>query len=195
MHGLYPQPEMSAAEFESFVADQLATLMRADGVLGLVVDKHPLVAGVDGSYDFDATLRYRLGGIEFLVVVEAKYHSRPIERELVQVLRDKVASVGGHKGVMVARSGYQSGALDYASVHGIALISVTEGRFTIERRSAEHLSVVSRDYARALGVHDFVAHSLSQQPDGAVHVSLIDPEYDRSVEDAYLYRPPGGSDA
>jgi hypothetical protein len=36
--------------------------------------------------DFDATVRYQLAGMSFLVVVEAKLHKNPIKRELVQIL-------------------------------------------------------------------------------------------------------------
>jgi len=38
------------------------------------------------TLDFDATVRYQLAGMSFLVVVEAKLHKNPIKRELVQIL-------------------------------------------------------------------------------------------------------------
>ena len=64
----------------------------------LQVTVHERIQGVDGLYDFDATVRFGLGGMRFLVVIETKRHKNPIKRELVQVLHDKLRSVGAHQG-------------------------------------------------------------------------------------------------
>lgn len=82
-----------------------------------------------GTFDFDATARYQFAGMSFLVLVEAKLHKNPIKRELVLVLYQKILSVGAHKGVMVSTAPYQAGAVAFAKTHGIALVTVTEGRF------------------------------------------------------------------
>lgn len=84
------------------------------------------------------TIRYRFAGLAFLVVVEAKLHRNPIKRELVQVLHQKINSVGAHKGAMVATSPYQADAVEFAVAHGIALVNVTESRFVFTTRNAEH---------------------------------------------------------
>src|SRR4051794_5122992 len=122
----YPPADMSPAEFEQFVVELL------DSVTGLVdglsVVLHDKLEGTDGTYDFDATVRFGFGGLHFLVLVEAKRHKNPIKRELVQVLHDKLRSVGAQKAAMIATTSYQRGALDYAKTHGIALATVTEGR-------------------------------------------------------------------
>ncbi len=52
--------------------------------------------------------------MDFVVLVEAKRHKNPVKRELVQVLRDKLADVGAHTAAMIATAPYQLGALDYA---------------------------------------------------------------------------------
>ena len=101
----------------------------------LAVTVHEKILGADGAYDFDATVRYRFAGMAFLVVVEAKLHRNPIKRELVQVLHQKILSVGAHKGVMVATSAYQTGAVEFAKAHGIALVTVTESRFVFATRN------------------------------------------------------------
>jgi hypothetical protein len=79
-----------------------------------------VVPGSDGSYDFDVTVRYGLAGMSFLVVVEAKKHRYPIERELVHVLHQKLTSVGARKAVMISSAPYQSGAVKGANAHGDA---------------------------------------------------------------------------
>ena len=115
------------------VADVLAT--GGEQLDDLRVEIHERVDGMDGTYDFDATARYRWAGLDFLVVVGAKRHTNPIKRELVQILHSKVQSVGAHKGVMVSAAPFQSGAVEFAQRHGIALVSLAEARFTFETRS------------------------------------------------------------
>jgi hypothetical protein len=131
--GRYPYPDLTPEEFEEFVAGELFGAAGSQ-VDGLVVSLREKVAGVDGVYEFDAIARYRFAGLEFRVVVEAKLHRNPIKRELVQVLHQKVRSVGAHKGVLVATSAFQAGAVEFAGVHGIALVTVAEGRFVFTTR-------------------------------------------------------------
>ncbi|MGN9769066.1 restriction endonuclease [Micromonospora sp. SD12] len=131
----FPPAEITPARFEAFVAEEL---LRSAGpeVDDLVVTLHDKVTGLDGGYELDATVRYRFAGLAFLVIVEAKLHRNPIKRELVQVLYQKVQSVGAHKGVMVATAPYQSGAVAFARAHGIALVTVVEGRFVFVHRTS-----------------------------------------------------------
>jgi len=91
----YPAAEITPAEFEQFVVDLLESASPV--VDSLRVTLHDKIQGTDGLYDFDATVRFRVGGIDFLVLVEAKRHKNPVKRELVQVLHDKLRSVGAQK--------------------------------------------------------------------------------------------------
>ncbi|MDG0794072.1 restriction endonuclease [Cohnella ginsengisoli] len=62
--------------------------------------------------------------VDFKVIVECKRYTRPVEREKIVVLADKVRSLGAHKGVLISTSGFQSGATEYAKQHGIALLQI-----------------------------------------------------------------------
>jgi hypothetical protein len=96
----FPPPDITPEEIEEYVAQLLSSTEPL--VDNLTVMIHDKIEGSDGAYDFDATVRYQLAGMSFLVLVEAKRHKNPIKRELVQVLHQKVQSVGGHKGVMIS---------------------------------------------------------------------------------------------
>lgn len=121
-------------EFEQLVA----SLLRKQGV-GLkdfrVQHLEPIAAS-DGEYKIDVTARFEALGANFLVLIECKHQSRPIEREVVQVLADKVRSAGAQKGMLFATTRFQRGALEYARLHGVALVRVADGRTTYETRSA-----------------------------------------------------------
>jgi restriction system protein len=92
------------------------------------------VEGLDGTYIIDVTVRFRLLGADYLTLFECKRHATPVKREHVQVLYDKLRSTGAHKGIVVAASGFQSGALSYAKAHGIACVRLFDGAWTYETR-------------------------------------------------------------
>jgi hypothetical protein len=189
---LYPEPEISPGEFEEFVAELLGSA--SSEVRDLIVKLHEKIAGAEGSYDFDATVRFRLAGMSFLVLVEAKRHKNPIKRELVQVLHQKIQSTGAHKGVMFSTSPYQAGALDFARAHGIALVTVIEGRSLYETRDALPASHLSREEAAGrFGLPAFVAqyYGPADKP-GTTRTRLISPDEEecpRHVTELLLGRP------
>ncbi|MCZ4120257.1 restriction endonuclease [Streptomyces sp. H39-S7] len=153
----YPQPDMTPAEFEEFVVELLRSGEPAS--LDFTVTLHETVQGFDGGYDIDATVRYAFLGMDFLVLVEAKHHQHPIKRELVQVLHQKCTSVGAQKALMVSTAPYQSGAVAFARAHGIALLTVTEGRYTFETKSADGRPALTREQALDhFGLPAFAAH-------------------------------------
>jgi Restriction endonuclease len=175
----YPQPEITPGEFEDFVACQLLGAA-APEVNNLTVALHDKIMGADGTYDFDATVRYQFAGMSFLVVVEAKLHKNPIKRELVQVLQQKAQSVGAHKGVMISTAPYQAGAVAFARAHGIALATVTEGRFVFRTRDAVPTTFLSREKDGArFAPPSFVAHyyAFGERP-GAMRACLMSPDDD-----------------
>lgn len=157
----YPTADISPSEFERFVAELFEST--APIVRDQTVTLHEKVTGADGTYDFDATVRFNLQGMDFLVIVEAKLHKNPIKRELVQVLHAKLRSVGAQKAAMISTAPYQRGALEYAKSHGIALATVTEGRFTFETKSVDAPPRLSREQAAGrFGLPTFVGHVYSQ---------------------------------
>ena len=74
--------------------------------------------------------------MDFLVLFECKRHKSPVKREHVMVLHAKLQSTGAQKGVIVAASGFQSGALEYAQAHGIACVRLVDDAWTYLSRAA-----------------------------------------------------------
>jgi hypothetical protein len=133
-HGFdrWPTFELTAADYERAVAEIVRTANQE--VADWQVRHLESVEGVDGTYVIDVTVRFRLLGADFLTLFECKRHARPVERGDVQVLRDKLRSTGAQKGVLVAASGFQEGALVYARAHGIACVRLVDGAWTYETR-------------------------------------------------------------
>ena len=83
--------------------------------------------GSDGDYTFDVTATFEALGADFLVLIECKHEKRKVERQDVQVLHAKVTSAGAQKGMLFSVAGFQQGAIEYADVHGIALVQLASG--------------------------------------------------------------------
>jgi restriction system protein len=85
------------------------------------------LAGADGEYAIDIVARFSALGADFVVLVECKHKGRKVERQDVQVLHSKVQSLGAHKGILFSTTDFQSGAIEYAHAHGIALVQMAGG--------------------------------------------------------------------
>jgi len=178
--GRYPDPDASPADFERFVADLFR--VAEPQVKSFSVVEHDVTLTPDGKYDLDTTIRFELLGAHFLVLVEAKMHKNPIKRDLVQILHQKIQSIGAHKGILVSTSRFQAGAVQYALSHGIALVKVTEGRFIYETRSREDSPPLSQEGARELEIPQLVGHHYHPgKGEGSIGVTLISPEYPKYV--------------
>jgi restriction system protein len=126
---------LTPGDFEVFVKDQLERQVRNAKLKSFAVSEKERLKGPDGDYEIDIVIRFEIFDAEIVVLVECKRHKNRIKRELVQVLYDKRRSLGAHKCMMFSTSGYQSGAIEYASNNGVTLIQVTPGSMTRLTRS------------------------------------------------------------
>jgi restriction system protein len=131
---IYPSPEA----FEKAVKSILDAA--GAGLVSYSSSHLESVAGSDGQYEIDVTARFEALGASFLVLVECKHHKRKVERQDVQALYAKVQSTGAQKGMLFSSAGFQSGAIEYADIHGIALIQLADGNTSWFTRSATPLN-------------------------------------------------------
>ncbi len=124
--------EMTPAEFEERSLEILK--QQFNGLEKLEFKHNEIIKTDDGSYQIDGVVRFEAMGVQFTTLVECKHYKNPISREKIQVLYDKIRAVGAHKGIFISTSNFQSGALEYARKHGIALIQITEASTRFEMR-------------------------------------------------------------
>ena len=119
---------ISPEDFEQTVKSWLVA--SAGALESFEASHRDVLDGSDGEYEIDVAVRYKaFGGANFLMLVECKKHSNPIKREVVQVLNDKLRAIGAQKGMLVSTASFQKGAHEYAAKHGIALVTVVDGKF------------------------------------------------------------------
>ena len=58
------------------------------------------------------------------ILAECKQHKKRVGRDKVEVLESRLRSLGAQKGLLLSTAGFQSGAIQFAEKHGIALIQV-----------------------------------------------------------------------
>lgn len=173
----WPTFTLGPTEYEQAVAD-IATSVGQEITDWRVRHLDP-VEGLGGTYIIDVTVRFQLAGMDFLVLFECKRHASPVKREHVQVLHAKMQSTGAQKGVVVAASGFQSGALEYARVHGIACVRLVDDAWTYLTRtiSAQRMTPCPTGtyagYVITAGEEDYSFAMLTGSPDN-VREMLLD---------------------
>ncbi|MFG1802159.1 restriction endonuclease [Micromonospora carbonacea] len=128
----WPTFDITPKAYEEAVA-AIVTSMHLELLDWEVKHLDPL-KGLDGTYIVDVTARFQLAGMDFLILFECKRHKDPVKRSDVQVLHAKLQSIGAQKGVVVAATGFQRGALELAKAHGIACVRLVDNAWTYVTR-------------------------------------------------------------
>lgn len=145
--------QITPIEFEKLVKDYFFEI---GGVLkNFKVIHNVKIESSDGEYQIDVFAEFEALNTEIKVLVECKKHKNRIKRETVQILYDKLRATGSHKGIIFSTSGFQSGADKYAREHGIALITIIEGKLTVQTKSTEKTEI-SEEYLKFFDIPKFV---------------------------------------
>ena len=127
--------EITPTEFEQYAISALQEQFQDKEIDSYSFTHNVQKDAYDGSYQIDGEIKLSTMGINIDILVECKRYKGPVKREQIQALHDKIRSVGAHKGIFITTSFFQSGALKYAKEHGIALISIIDGKLQYEARS------------------------------------------------------------
>jgi restriction system protein len=135
--------ELTPEQFERYSLDILAE--QTKNFENLIIEHDKIVEAFDGNYQIDGYVEFSLMGVTYKTLIECKHYKSAINREKVQILHSKINSIGAHKGILISTSNFQSGAIDYAKKHGIALIQLTDAMSDYQARSMQGVIVA---YAR-----------------------------------------------
>ena len=133
-----PSPENNDAikitprQFERHVLELFENETTDYELLEITHDKK--ITREEQDYQIDIFYNFRHANLDFKVLVECKRTNRAIERQYIQILNDKLKELGCHKGIVVSTCGFQSGAINYAKKHGIALLRIIENKINYEVR-------------------------------------------------------------
>jgi restriction system protein len=120
-------------EFETQVCNWLGACARIESIQ---VNHQEKIEGLSGDFAIDVLVRISIfGGAIISILVECKHQRRPVERDEVIILEGKLRDTTAHKGMIFSTSGFQKGAIDYATNHGIAAITVIRGDWLYETKA------------------------------------------------------------
>ena len=83
--------------------------------------------GKTASHEIDLYWEFQEAGINYKTIVQAKDWSQPVKLEQLLTFKSVLDDIPGQpRGIFVTRTGYQSGARDYAENNGIVLFELRE---------------------------------------------------------------------
>lgn len=138
---------ISPEEFEIKCLELLKQTKDFEILKDIKVEHNKLYKANDGIYQLDGYIEYMLFGVKMKIIVECKQYRSPVKRDMVVLLHSKLNSIGANKGILMSTSGFQSGAVEYAKEHGVALLQVIDKLvLTIQNSVSQHkilLNVIS----------------------------------------------------
>lgn len=134
-------------EFELLCLGLLQQTKDFSNLSNISVEHNKIYKAHDGTYQLDGYLEYTALGVKMKVIVECKLYKQSIKRDAIVVLHNKLQSIGAHKGIFMSSSGFQYGAVEYAKIHGIALIQVVDGSIlTIQNSANPNIELLMQRY-------------------------------------------------
>src|SRR5262245_18978288 len=101
--------------------------------IGLEANTNVTLKGVRTSHDIDVVVRSNHVGFNLLWLVECKHWKTSVSKLHILALREIVADLGADRGILLAESGYQRGALEAAQLTNVQLTSIAELAVTASR--------------------------------------------------------------
>ncbi len=101
--------------------------------LGCVAETNKRVSGARAAHDIDVWITFSIHGIETKWIIECKYWNSNVPKEKILALRTIVEDVGADKGIIVTKTGYQTGAVQATNYTNIKLMTFSELRKVLVR--------------------------------------------------------------
>ena len=125
--------DLSPTEFEKYCLEILRGYAESENLNNFSIEHDKKIKVSDGKYQIDVYATFEALGCQIKVLCECKRYKNPVSREKIIALHDKLNSTGSNKGILLTNNRFQSGAIEYAKQHGIALI-------TVHKKDIEHVS-------------------------------------------------------
>ena len=118
--------DMTSTEFEIYCMNILKTCAEKEGLHNFSIKHNDHFVAHDGTYQIDISAEYTALGVKNTVLIECKKYTRSVERKVVTDLCKKIETLGANKGIIISTAGFQSGAVQFAKQHGIALLQMID---------------------------------------------------------------------
>lgn len=121
--------DLTPTEFERYCCDFLTAYAQKENLQDFLITHDTKIKASDGKYQIDVYAEFTAMGAQFKILCECKKYKNRVNRDKVAILHRKLESIGAHKGILISTSDFQSGAIEYAKEHGVALIKAEDYHF------------------------------------------------------------------
>lgn len=164
---------MTPTEFELHCMEILWGYAEEEKLPAFKIEHDVKLTSSDGTYQIDVYATYTALGAEMKILAECKQYKKRVGRDKVEVLESRLRSLGAQKGILLSTAGFQSGAIQFAEKHGIALIQVFDTRVNWYSHSSWPDAEIQED--------DPFTYGERHLPVFQAHLIKPDVEYQRSV--------------
>lgn len=175
---------MSPQDYEKYVEQAVRQL---DLGPDTEIRRNAILPGVRqrGRYEIDVAVKSRLSGtIDFLMIVECKNWSRPVDRPIVQNIAQTRDAVGAHKAAVVSPVGFSEEAIAVAQDLGVALWVLSETQWTIVLGSHGPSREAWRPYVERKRFLQELGLGIRPRTDAPQTLALIDVSAAKNVDGA-----------
>ena len=120
--------DITPDDFEPFCLDTLKACADEEGLANFDIKHDQKIEVYDGTYQIDVLAEFTALRSKIKVLVECKKLSRAVDRDKAMLLHGKLQSIGANKGILISTTGFQSGAVQYAKMHGLTLWQLCDRR-------------------------------------------------------------------
>ena len=79
------------------------------------------------EHQIDVFWEFTLGGVRYATVIEVKDWKSKVKKSDIMAFTEKIKDIPGFPtGIYVSKSGFQRGALEWAQLHGVKLVTISE---------------------------------------------------------------------
>lgn len=115
---------ITPTEFELYCMEILRGYAEKERLCDFTIQHNVKLAADDSIYQIDVYATYTALGSEMKILAECKQYKDNVAREKAELLASRLHSLGAQKGILLSTAGFQSGTIQFAEKHGIALVQV-----------------------------------------------------------------------
>lgn len=111
-----------AIQYEKLTQEIYSAVLKEEGVNHIEVEHNITLEGRSGvEHQIDVFWRFKQAGIEHAVLIECKNYATSLTLEKIRNFFGVLHDIGNAQGIIVTKTGYQSGAAKFAKYYGIKL--------------------------------------------------------------------------
>lgn len=109
-------------QYETLVEEVFLQLMEQDSVENITMTKNKILKGKSTSHEIDVYWEFKMGGITYSTIIQAKDWKDKVPQGEILKFKAIIDDLPGQpRAIFITRTGYQKGALKFASVNDILL--------------------------------------------------------------------------